>query len=87
MSIQDIYEAAGLTQPEIDAIDRCLDSDCQDSEVEQSGFSKLQHHFCETEEMPYAIATQSVWHPDNTATPDEWIVEHLQMCNTAPAVV
>ncbi len=25
MSIQDIYEAAGLTQQEIEAIDRCID--------------------------------------------------------------
>jgi hypothetical protein len=87
MSIQDIYEAAGLTQQEIEAIDRCIDGDYTDSDVELAAFAKLERYFSETEQMPYAIATQSVWHPDNTATPDEWIVEHLQMCNTAPAVV
>jgi len=74
----DIYEDANLTQHEIDAVERCLDEDCQDSEVEVSGFSKLQEHFCDTEEIPYAIVTQASWHPENTHTPDEWIVEHLK---------
>ncbi len=74
----DIYEDANLTQPEIDAVERCFDADCQDSEVEVSGFSKLQQHFCDNDEIPYAIVTQSSWHPENTQTPDEWIVERLQ---------
>lgn len=73
-----IYDSAGLTQPEIDAVDRCFDADNQDSEVEMSGFRKLQEYFSNTEEMPYAIATQSSWHPDNTATPDAWIIERLR---------
>jgi hypothetical protein len=72
-----IYTAAGLTQPEVDAIERCLDNDNQDTEVEISGFLKLQQHFCDAGEMPYAIASQSSWHPENTHTPDDWIIEQL----------
>ena len=73
-----IFDSAGLTQPEIDAVVWCFDADNQDSEVEVSGFLKLQEYFCHTEEMPYAIATQSSWHPENTAAPDDWIIERLR---------
>ena len=81
MRRQLIYEAADLTRPEIDAVERCFNADNQDSEVELTGFMKLQKHFCNTEEMPYAIATQSSWHPENTAAPDDWVVEYLQTCS------
>ncbi len=74
---EEIYDTAGLTQEEIETVEACLDQDSDGSVVETSAFNKLQLYFCETGEMPYAIATQSSWHPENTHAPDDWIVEYL----------
>jgi hypothetical protein len=72
---QHIYEEAELTPPEIAAVEHSLCNDPTDSQTEVTAFMKLQLHFCE--EIPYAIVTQSSWHPENTMSPDDWIVERL----------
>ena len=78
MSLKDIYEAAGLTQPEIDVVESYIEQDSDGEFCETSAFERLLDHFCNTQEIPYAIVSQNLWSPENTGAPDDWIIEHLK---------
>ena len=73
-----IYDAANLSDEEVQAVEAVFEADPTESDPEMSGFTKLQKYFCDSGEMPYAIATQSSWHPENTSTPDDWIITRIK---------
>ena len=77
MSIQDIYEAAGLTQPEIDVVESYIEEDSDGCFIETTAYVKLLNHFCDTEAMPYEVASQP-FSNECTDDPDDWIIEHLK---------
>ena len=78
---QSIYETSGLNEFEIDLVESYLERDNDGCFSETSAFVKLMDYFCDTREMPYAIASQSLRSPENTEAPDDWIVEYLQTCS------
>tara|TARA_Y100000034_G_scaffold36337_1_gene44750 strand:+ start:6077 stop:6328 length:252 start_codon:yes stop_codon:yes gene_type:complete len=83
MRRQLVYEAAALTRLEIDLVEAVVGG----SELaaldfgDTSAFGKLMDYFCENEVIPYAVVSQNLWSAENTAAPDDWIVEHLQTCS------
>jgi hypothetical protein len=70
-----IYEEAGLTQEEVDCVESYIEGDNDGEFSESSAHDKLLDYY--VEDIPYAIQSQSSWHPDNTCTPDEWILDKL----------
>ena len=77
MSLKDIYEAAGLTQPEIDVVESYIEEDSDGCFIETTAYVKLLNHFCDTEAMPYEVASQPLSN-ECTTDPDDWILDHLR---------
>ena len=55
-----IYQAAKLTQCDIDLVESYIDSDNDGSFIETKTYEMLLNHFCETGEMPYAVLSQAL---------------------------
>ena len=75
MKVNEIYEEAGLTAEEVDAKPGCIhDTDGSVDFYDSSAYEKLYEYFAfEACEMPYGVAKA------RTGTPDEWILEKLEV--------
>lgn len=72
MTLNEIYNAAGLTTTEIKEIPLFISGDLEPF-YDSSSHDKLYEYFAfETGEMPYGVAKA------RTGTPDEWIMEKLE---------
>ena len=68
-----VFEAAGLTKPEMSQMWGWLKSEDLDDEFYgSSAFDKLYSYFMDTGEMPYEVAKA------RTQVPDEWIWDYLE---------
>ena len=77
MSLNEIYNEAGLTAVEIKQIGAWLLADCEPEEnfYDSTAYEKLFEYFAfEACEMPYGVAKA------RTGCPDEWIIERLERC-------
>mgnify|MGYP001161057636 FL=1 len=74
MSLQEIYDAAGLTQDDRSRMPSYLEE--EDEFYGSEAYGKLYEYFAfETGEMPYGTAKA------RTGDPDWWILEYLQSLN------
>ncbi len=74
MSLQEIYDAAGLTQDDRSRMPSYLEE--EDEFYGSEAYNKLYEYFAfETGEMPYGTAKA------RTGDPDWWILEYLQALN------
>jgi hypothetical protein len=72
-----IYQAAKLTQCDIDLVESYIECDNDGSFIDTETYEILLNHFCDIGEMPYAVLSQAL-HPENTGAPDDWIINHLK---------
>jgi hypothetical protein len=71
MTLDEIYEEAGLTEDEIAEMPEFLDGDGEF--YDSTSYDKLYEYFAfETGEMPYGTAKA------RDGDPDSWILEHLE---------
>tara|TARA_E500000331_G_scaffold229024_1_gene219242 strand:- start:1228 stop:1452 length:225 start_codon:yes stop_codon:yes gene_type:complete len=74
LSLQEIYDAAGLTQDDRSRMPSYLEE--EDEFYGSEAYGKLYEYFAfETGEMPYGTAKA------RTGDPDWWILEYLQSLN------
>jgi hypothetical protein len=71
------YSGAGLSPTEIDVVDSYIEEDSDGCFIETTAYVKLLNHFCDTEAMPYEVASQPLSN-ECTDDPDDWILDHLR---------
>jgi|ETNvirnome_2_300_1030623.scaffolds.fasta_scaffold10617_3 hypothetical protein len=71
------YSSAGLSPTEIDVVESYIEEDSDGCFIETTAYVKLLNHFCDTEAMPYEVASQPLSN-ECTDDPDDWILDHLR---------